>query len=218
VSERRVRGSDRLAFTLADMVLCDTWEHGDFYSARFGVPRRKLCRVPVGADTRAFAMGDGRVPTPRGGPIDVVYVGGFLPLHGLPTVIDAAARLEARHGPRLAAFTLLGGGMMRPRVERDVAALGLRTVRLLPRAPYGEALARLAAADISLGVFGTSEKAGRVVPHKVFQSMALGVATITRRSTAIAEFFRDGEHLLLVPPGDGAALAEAIESLAADPD
>jgi glycosyltransferase involved in cell wall biosynthesis len=107
---------------------------------------------------------------------------------------------------------------MRPRVERDVAARGLSTVRLLPRAPYGESLDRLARADIALGIFGTTEKSGRVVPHKVFQSMALGVPTVTRRSAAIAEFFRDGEHLALVPPGDGAALAAAIEMLAADPD
>ena len=39
-----------------------------------------------------------------------------------------------------------------------------------------------------------------------------------RRSAAIAEFFRDEEHLMLVPAGDGAALARAIESLGEDPE
>jgi glycosyltransferase involved in cell wall biosynthesis len=84
--------------------------------------------------------------------------------------------------------------------------------------PYEEAMTRLARADLGLGIFGTSAKSGRVVPHKVFQSMALGVPTITRRSAAIAEFFRDEEHLVLVPAGDGPALARAIESLARDPE
>jgi glycosyltransferase involved in cell wall biosynthesis len=214
----RLRASDRLAFALADMVLCDTWEHGDFYSAAFRVPRRKLCRIPVGADARAFELGAARSKDPKPGPLDVVYVGGYLPLHGLPAILDAAERLEARHGARFATFTLIGSGMMRPRVERDVAARGLRSVRLLSRTPYGDALARLARADVALGIFGTSEKAGRVVPHKVFQAMALGVATVTRRSTAISEFFRDSEHLALVAPGDGGALAGAIEALAADPE
>ena len=54
------------------------------------------------------------------------------------------------------------------------------------------------------------------MPHKVYQSMALGVPTVTRRSRAIAEFFRE-EHLILIPAGDAAALARAIEELAADP-
>jgi glycosyltransferase involved in cell wall biosynthesis len=90
-------------------------------------------------------------------------------------------------------------------------------VRLIERMPYEDAMRRLAQADLGLGIFGQSAKSARVVPHKVFQSMALGVPTITRRSAAIAEFFRDEEHLVLVPPGDGAALARAIEALADDP-
>ena len=218
VSAARVRASDRVSLSLADMVLCDTWEHGDFYSSEFGVARRKLSRVPVGADRFAFDLGDRRTARRRTGPLDVVYLGGYLPLHGLPAVVDAATELEARHGERFATFTLIGGGMVLPRIERDVAARGLRSVRLVPRMPYEEAMTRLARADISLGIFGTSAKSGRVVPHKVFQSMALGVPTITRRSAAISEFFRDEEHLVLVPAGDGLALARAIESLAADPE
>ena len=214
LSASRVRASDRLSLSLADMVLCDTWEHGDFYSSEFGVTRRKLSRVPVGADHFAFELGGRRASVPRSGPLDVVYLGGYLPLHGLPTVIDAATELEARHGTRFASFTLIGGGMLMPRIERDIAARGLRSVHLLPRMPYDEALTRLARADVSLGIFGTSAKSARVVPHKVFQSMALGVPTITRRSAAVAEFFRDEDHVLLVPAGDGAALAGAIESLA----
>jgi glycosyltransferase involved in cell wall biosynthesis len=217
MSAHRVRASDRLSLRLADMVLCDTWEHGDFYSNEFGVARRKLYRVPVGADRFAFELGGRASRTPSTGPLDVVYLGGYLPLHGLPAVVDAATELEARHGPRFCTFTLIGSGMMLPRVERDVAARGLRSVRLLPRTPYEDALLRVAAADLSLGVFGTSPKSARVVPHKVFQSMALGIPVITRRSPAIAEFFRDEEHLVLVPPGDGPALARAIEALAGDP-
>ncbi len=215
---RRVKSSDRLSLSLADMVLCDTWEHGDFYSTQFGVPRRKLSRVPVGADARAFELGGGRRDAFKTGPLDIVFVGSYLPLHGLPTIIDAATILEDLHGPRLATFTLIGGGMLRPRVERDIAARGLRTVRLLPRMPHEDALQRLAQADLSLGIFGVSGKAGRVVPHKVYQSMALGVPIVTRRSAAIAEFFRDEEHLALVPAGDATALAGAIEALAGDPE
>jgi len=132
--------------------------------------------------------------------------------------VDAATELLARRGPRFATFTLIVDGMMQPRVERDVMARGLVNVKLWPRMPYEEAMARLARADIGLGIFGVSPKSGRVVPHKVFQSMALGVPTITRRSPAIVEFFRDEEHLVLIQAGDGPALARAIESLGESPE
>ncbi len=218
LSAQRVRASDRLSLTLADRVLCDTWEHGDFYSSEFGVKRAKLSRVPVGADRFVFDLGDRRAPAPRVGPLEIVYVGGYLPLHGLPAIVDAATELLARRGPRFATFTLIGDGMMQPRVERDVMARGLVNVKLWPRMPYEEAMARLNRADIGLGIFGVSPKSGRVVPHKVFQSMALGVPTITRRSPAIVEFFRDEEHLVLIQAGDGPALARAIESLGESPE
>ena len=216
----RLRASDRAALTLADLVLCDTWEHGDFYTSEYGIPRKKLCRVPVGADRAAFARGASRTSAPRratGAPIEVVFVGGFLPLHGVDVVIEAAAILESRRGPEFARFTLVGAGMTAARADRDVAARGLRTVRRTGRLPYEAALDAVVGADLALGVFGTTAKAGRVVPHKVFQSLAAGVPTITRRSRAVAEFFREGEQVALVPPGDPTALASTIESLASDP-
>ena len=129
----RLRASDRLAMRAADMVLCDTWEHGELFASAFGVPRAKLARVPVGADHAAFALGASRAAARQGTasttrtPLQVVYVGGFLPLHGVETVIGAAARIEARHGPDAARFTLVGNGMTAHRADRDTAALGLRS-------------------------------------------------------------------------------------------
>lgn len=218
VSAARLRWSDGASMRLADALLCDTWEHADFFTGAMRVPRRKMTRVPVGADTATFALGAERRPRGAGPALDVVYVGGFLPLHGLPTIVEAAAILESRRGPDFARFTLVGAGMLAHRVARDVASHGLRSVRLLGRTPYPEAMELLAGADLALGIFGTTEKAARVVPHKVFQALALGVPTVTRRSPAIAEFFREGEQAALVPPGDAPALAAAIEALAADPE
>jgi glycosyltransferase involved in cell wall biosynthesis len=233
----RLQWSDTVSLGLSDLVLCDTWEHGELFAERFGLPRRKLARVPVGADRAAFARGDERARAlPRNGtaPLDVLYVGGFLPLHGVPTIIQAAALLEKRHGSEFARFTLVGDGMTAHRADRDVASLGLRSVRREPRLAYSRVLDALARADVALGIFGTTDKAARVVPHKVYQALAVGVPTVTRRSPAVAEFFAwgrsapaaaeaaasppdGGEALVLVPPGDAPALAAAIEELARDP-
>jgi len=222
-SAARVRASDAVAMRLAGIVLCDTWEHGELFAHEFGVPRSKLARVPVGADRAAFAIGAeraGRARHSSGEPLRVAYVGGFLPLHGVPVVIEAAAILEARHGPDFARFTLVGDGMTAHRADRDIAALGLRSVQREGRVPYVRALTALAEADVALGIFGTTEKAARVVPHKVYQALALGVPTVTRRSPAVSELLpagAGGEPLALVPPGNAEALATEIEGLARDP-
>jgi len=61
-----------------------------------------------------------------------------------------------------------------------------------------------------LGIFGTSAKAGRVIPNKVFQALACGAPVVTADTAAARELLRDGESALLVPPGDPEALAAAI--------
>jgi glycosyltransferase involved in cell wall biosynthesis len=223
----RLHLSDAVALRLADVVLCDTWEHGELYAERFGVPRRKLARVPVGADHAAFALGAARAArsgASTGAALSAVYVGGFLPLHGVPAIVGAAAILERRHGPGFARFTLIGDGMTAHQADRDIASGGLASVRREPRIPYPRALEMLAQADVALGIFGTTEKAARVVPHKVYQALALGVPTVTRRSPAVSEFFErgrstpSGEPLFLVPAGSAEAIASAIEELARDPE
>jgi glycosyltransferase involved in cell wall biosynthesis len=195
VAAARLRASDAVAMRLADVVLCDTWEHGELFASEFGVPRSKLARVPVGADRAAFALGASRAePRAReGAPLHVVYIGGFLPLHGVEAVIGAVALLEARRGAGFARFTLVGSGMTAHRADRDAAVLGLRSIRRVPRVPYPEALAILADADLA------------------------GVPVVTRRSPAVVELFPESPPMALVPPGHAEALAASIEALAEDP-
>jgi glycosyltransferase involved in cell wall biosynthesis len=65
-------------------------------------------------------------------------------------------------------------------------------------------------ADVCLGIFGTSEKASRVIPNKVYQILASKKHLITADTPAIRELLKEGPCVHLVPPGDAKALASAI--------
>ena len=73
--------------------------------------------------------------------------------------------------------------------------------------------ARVLGSDICLGVFGTSDKAGRVVPNKVYDALAAGRPLVTADSPAARELLGDGRDALLVPAGDAGALAAALRRL-----
>ncbi|MDY5138226.1 glycosyltransferase, partial [Actinotignum timonense] len=67
-----------------------------------------------------------------------------------------------------------------------------------------------------LGIFGTSDKAQRVVPNKAYQGMAAGLALITSDTAPQRDML--GDAASYVPAGDASALADMLESFAADPD
>lgn len=207
------RAIDRWSFRLPDLLLCDTWAHGELFAA-LGAPRARLRRVLVGAEDAFFAV----PPPPQAGVVNLLYVGGFLPLHGTATILAAAARLEARGGAlppwRL---RLVGEGIEYPEARRFAAERGLARVEFAGRRPYADAPAALADAHVVLGAFGAGEKTARVIPHKLWQGLAAGRAVVTGDGPGVREVFADGEHLALVPRADADALADALAGLIADP-
>lgn len=207
------RTIDRIAFAASDRILCDTWAHGELF-AELGAERSRLRRVLVGAEATFFD-----VPSaPTDVPVRILYVGGFLPLHGVGTMLDAFARLA--HDPALRGryeVVMVGDGIeyaqARAQAERD----GLANVTFAGRLSYADLPGVIADAHVVLGAFGVGAKTGRVIPHKLWQGLAAGRAVVTGDGPGPREVFVDGRDLLLVPRGDGAALAAALGALVTDP-
>ena len=81
--------------------------------------------------------------------------------------------------------------------------------------PLDQVPREIAAGSLCLGIFGTSAKAGRVVPNKLFECLAVGRPIVTADTAAIREAFTD--EVAVVPPGDAPALAEKIRDLLRQP-
>jgi glycosyltransferase involved in cell wall biosynthesis len=121
-----------------------------------------------------------------------------------------AARLLRDDGIR---FEIIGLGQTLGAARALAGELGATNIEWVGRVPYADLPRCIGRADIVLGIFGDSTKAGRVVPNKVYQAMAMGAAIVTRDSPAQRAMLADGVSALLVPPADPSALADAIRRL-----
>ena len=193
---------DRRALRIPDLVVADTEANADFLAQLGELPRERVQVCLVGAEDRLFHSG-----WRPDEPFRVLFVGKLIPLHGVETILEAA-----RLAPELE-VRVVGSGQLNGTMENrppNVEWVEWIQYDDLPREYWG--------AGCALGIFGTSDKALRVIPNKAYHALASGAPLITADTPAARELLRDGENALLVPPGDPAALAEAMRRLAADPE
>jgi glycosyltransferase involved in cell wall biosynthesis len=208
---------DRAAFAAAGLVLADTEAHKSYYCETYGLRRDKVEVLPLGYDDGLFKPRDWRADAAAGrsgGSFEVLFYGSFLPLHGADVIIGAA-RILASKDPSVR-FKLVGSGRTLADVRGAAAAAALNNVEFIGWMPARELPKIIGAADVCLGIFGRTEKAGRVVPHKIFQSMGMGKPVITARTPAVEEFFEHGKNIYFCDDPLAESLAEAVLALKQD--
>jgi len=196
------------ACRLVDRIILDTKAHARYFVETFGLDPGKAATVMVGAETDIFFPKD-TSPIPRKRRGLVLFYGQFSPMHGIVTVIRAAALLGKKMDVE---WVLIGQGQLDSEITRELSRCVNICVRRLPWVEYRELNDWLNAADVCIGVVGDSGKAGRVVPNKVYQGLAAGCPVVTRDSEAIREL-PDLEGLFFVPPADAKALAAAVRKI-----
>lgn len=172
--------------------------------------------VPLGVDAARFATATARdlsrdfgVET---GPPYVGFLGRLEPVKGLGVLLHAASRLRTP-----ATVVIAGDGPERDRLASLVRRDALdRRVRFLPGLPFQEVPSFIKALDLLVLPSVTippqhREQFGRVL----VEAMAAGVPVIGSSSGAIPEVI--GDAGIVVPEGDAAALAEAIDRVVGDP-
>ncbi len=191
-------------FGRADYVVADTGLHARFFVEQLCAPEDRTLVIPVGAEEPLFYPQPSRVLSE---PLEILFFGSFISLQGPHHIVEAARMIpEAR-------WTMLGDGPLKAQC-RELAG-DLSQVKFEDWLPYDELAKRIGAADIVLGIFGDSAKAGRVIPNKVYQALACGRPVITRHSDAYPNEVRKdlSSGMVFVPPADPAALAGAVGNL-----
>lgn len=198
---------DKLSLRFADRVLADTPAHADYYADLAGIPRDDIGVVWLGAQDDVFH------PLPNAQPVPnrVLFHGTFIALQGIPTILEAAKLLE----PRGIVVRIVGGGQEQANVDALIEKLQPTNIEMVGRLPLAQIPLEIASATLCLGVFGTTDKARRVVPNKVFECVAVGRPVVTGDTPAIRSAFSDTE-IGLAAPGDAEALAGEIARLLDD--
>ncbi|MCO5171171.1 MAG: glycosyltransferase [Planctomycetes bacterium] len=187
------------------------------YTARqvvrhYGVDPSRVTAIPLGIDPTLLDVDHPEhlrdVRAALCGPDELlaVYFGRLDPEKGLGVLTDAMAQVrQARGDVRL---VLAGkGGLQAPLLER----LGPQDRHV--GYVKGQALGYLLRAADLVIVPSVYEPFGLVT----LEAMAAGASVVTSSAGGLAEIVRPGEDGLVVPPGDAAALADAVLRLAASP-
>ena len=195
-----LRSLDRRAFRSADLVVADTEAHAGYFLRTYGLAQERVEVALVGAEDALFRPG----PT-EPGVFHALFVGKLIPLHGLDTILTAAAL-----APEIP-FVVAGAGQLAALLADRPA-----NVEHVPWIEYAALPDAYRQAGCALGIFGTGAKAARVIPNKVFQALACARPVITADTPGARELLTHDADALLVPPGDGQALADAIRRVAGD--
>jgi glycosyltransferase involved in cell wall biosynthesis len=173
----------------------------------FGLRDDQIAAIHDGVDTRLFRP----LELPRR-PNGLLYVGNSDDRNkGARYLIEAAAVLRDRAVDFELTFVDRPNAEMAPRMVRELG-LGDR-VRFTGRLS-NEGLAQ--AYNEAQVMVSPSLYEGFGLPAA--EAMACGTPVVATTAGAFPEVVAAGETGVLVPPGDGVALADAIQSLLADPD
>jgi glycosyltransferase involved in cell wall biosynthesis len=151
--------------------------------------------------------------------LDDKFIALYAGAHGLSNdlgvVLESARRLLPRKDINI---VLLGDGKDKPALQAQAALDGLDNIIFLPPIPKVDMPAALAAANACIAILKPVELYKTTYPNKVFDYMAAGKPVILAIDGVIREVIENAGAGIPVPPGDPESLANAIQSLADNPE
>ena len=160
--------------------------------------------------TSARAVGSDDLPT-------ITSVGRLIEKKGFENLIDACAALK---GAGLSfRCRIVGDGPLRSVLEAKIELLGCAScVELCGALPQETVRALLAESSLFvLACVPEADGGMDNLPTVIAEAMAYGLPVVSTRLAAVPEMVEHGVTGWLVPPGDSAALGEAIKTLLLDP-
>lgn len=174
----------------------------------------KIRRIYHGLDVDAYAAAE-RAPSERP---TLLAVGQLKEKKGFAHLVEAC-RILAESG-RAVRCDIVGDGPLRDDLQAAIDAAGVgEAVTLRGALSHHDVVAAYRRADVFVLPCVTGADGDRDgIPNVILEAMASGLPVVSTDHSGIPEAVEHGTTGLLVPPGDPAALAEALAHLVDDAD
>lgn len=210
--------TERFLYARASHFLVNSPVYRDYLTDK-GIPAAMITLIPNGVDVEMFPVDlDGAAFRQAWGLSErfvVIYAGALGLANDIPTLLAAAERLTDWPDVH---FLLVGDGKERSHLESMVKERKLGNVTFTGALPKVQMPEVLAAADACVAILQDIPMFRTTYPNKVFDYMAAGRATILVIDGVIRDVIEAAAGGLFVPPGDAAALTEAVRFLYDHPD
>lgn len=164
---------EKRSYSYADFIIVDTPQNASHFCSEFSLSASKVIDIPLSTNEENFQIQHYKSNSTI---CRVLFVGTFIPLHGISAIITAANRLK--DCPNIL-FRIVGTGQTAAEIENAIQQ-GATNLEWIKTWQTSETLARMIReSDICLGIFGASEKTQRVCPLKLYAYAACGRAIIT---------------------------------------
>lgn len=200
-----IYGLEWLNFKLANIAIADTKPHARYMQELFKL-KTEPSTVHIGANSKEFypIKNNSNLPT---GKFSVLFYGNLSPMHGVETIVKAAALLSDNSEIE---FIIIGEGQSSASIDSLITKKQLKNTQRIAFVPYTALNQIINDSDIGLGVFANNPKGNRVVPNKVYQMLASRIPIITADTIGIREVLDNNPMVKVVPFEDENALANAI--------
>lgn len=207
------RWTERFLYARASHFLVNSPAYRD-YLIDMGMPAAKVTLIPNGVDVGMFPPDLNGAAFRQAWGLDnrfvVTYAGALGLANDIPTLLSAAERLTNRPDVHI---LLVGDGKERVHLEGMVKDRKLGNVTFTGALPKVQMPEVLAATDACVAILQDIPMFRTTYPNKVFDYMAAGRPTVLAIDGVIRDVIEAAGGGLFVPPGDAAALTEAVSFL-----
>ncbi len=200
---------EKKLFSLADIVIADTICHKKYFIEQLGCIEDKVFVIPVSAEESLFYPKENlknEVP-------EILFFGTFIGLQGPRYIAEA---IKFYQGPPIK-LVFLGDGPERKQCEKITQQTINHkvTIQFEDWIDFHDLPDRIRKSDACLGIFGIGEKSHRVIPNKVYQSLAVGKPVITMVSDAypIELIKQENQGIYFCEAGNPESIADSILKL-----
>lgn len=203
---------DKSSTRVADFVIFDTFAQREYFLKNYKIPENKTGVVYVGANNKDFDRT--RTPKyPTNITFKVGFVGHFIPLQGVLTILEAA---KINRDDDETEFIFIGEGFQYEKALTYATEHNLSNVKFEGKVEYSELDSFINSFDLCLGIFGNTLKSTVVIPNKIFNYASCGKPVLTMESKAVKEIFSHGDNIYFCKP-EATEICTAIKMLKKDP-